>query len=98
MLELALIDPLAPLYGLSPALAITLILGCLHGSLFFLLGGHRGRHLVFYLGLATLAALLAQLLVPTWNLPAPLVIGECNAAAITVACWLAFAISRAFRA
>jgi hypothetical protein len=96
--ELNLIDPLTPLYGLSPAIALTLILGVFHGSLFFLLGAHRGRHLLFYLALASGAALLAQLLAPAWNLPAPLVIGECNVLAITSACWLTFLISRAARA
>jgi hypothetical protein len=90
------IEPLAPLYGLPPAIAVALILGWLHGSLFFLLRGRRGRHLPFYVLATAVIAIIAQLTASALTTPTILSIGDCNVLIISASCWLGFMISRVF--
>ncbi|MFN0073078.1 MAG: hypothetical protein ACKVVP_16460 [Chloroflexota bacterium] len=82
------------LSALPPSLILTLLIAWFHGSLFFLLGGSRGRHLLFYITLASVAGITGQFLASTFNIPAILAIGDCHSLAVAGACWLGFLVTR----
>lgn len=71
-----------------------MVVAWFHGSLFFLLGGTRGRHLVFYLVLAALTGLAAQMLAIQFRMPAILSVGDCNVLAVSLGCWFGFIVTR----
>ena len=85
-------DPILALF--PPWLLITPLIGIIHGSLFFLIVGHRPSSLPVYLTIGVAAASLAQALQIVPPGPPPFSVGEVHLVVTSVATWAVMVATR----